>query len=105
MNVLNRSVLAVLLPGFSHTIDLPQGAEAIISYGSKGEALLALPGKAPMSGKWHLLPDGYYVAWENGPSGDWQIRHEAGRLTYVDSTGKDAGTVTRIEPFGLAAAA
>ena len=29
----------------------------------------------------------------------WQIAHEAGRLTYIDPTGREAGTVTKIEPI------
>jgi hypothetical protein len=99
MTLLNQSILEVLLPGFTHHVDIGQGADAAISYGAGGLARMVLPGKPPMNGAWHALPQGYHVAWAGGPAGDWQIRHEAGSLTYVDPTGKDAGTVTRIEPM------
>lgn len=100
MTVLDQPVLDVLLPGFTHHIDIGQEADATISYGAAGLARMVLPGKAPMTGGWHMLPDGYHVAWHGGPSGDWQIRHEAGRLTYLDPTARATGTVTRIEPIG-----
>ncbi len=100
MTVLDHAVLDVLLPGFTHYVDLGQGAEATISYGAAGQARMVLPGKDPMQGNWHLLPKGYHVSWQDGPSGDWQIAHEVGRLTYIDPAGRAAGTVTRIEPAG-----
>jgi hypothetical protein len=99
MTILDQTVLHVLLPGFTHHIDIGQEADATISYGASGLARMELPGKAPMRGEWYPLPDGYHVAWFNGPSGDWQIRHDVGRLIYVDAAGKEAGTVTRIEPI------
>jgi hypothetical protein len=46
-----------------------------------------------------MLAHGYHVAWEGGPAGDWQIAQEAGRLVYIDPTGRNAGHVTRIEPM------
>jgi hypothetical protein len=102
MNVLDQSILDVLLPGFTHHIDIGQEIEASISYGASGLARMVLPGKEPMRGEWYPLPDGYHVAWYGGPAGDWRIKHEAGRLVYVDGEGKEAGTVTRIEPIGPA---
>ncbi len=100
MTVLDQTVLEVLLPGFTHHVDIGQGTDATISYGAGGMARMVLPGKPPMSGEWHPLPNGYHVAWHGGPIGDWQIAHEAGKLTYIDPTGREAGTVTRIEPIG-----
>jgi hypothetical protein len=100
MNVLEKPVLDVLLPGFTHHVDIGQGAEATISYGAGGLARMVLPGKPPMMGEWYPLPQGYHVAWHGGPFGDWQIKHEAGCLTYVDPDGREAGTITRIEPIG-----
>jgi hypothetical protein len=100
MTILEESVLSVLLPGFTHHVDVGQGADARISYGAGGLAQMVLPGKDPMHGEWTPLPDGYRVAWIGGPMGDWKIAHEAGRLTYIDPTGREAGTVTRIEPIG-----
>jgi hypothetical protein len=99
MTLLEEDVLAVLLPGFTHHVDIGQEADAAISFGAAGLARMVLPGKDPMTGRWHPLPTGYHVSWEGGPAGDWQIAHEAGRLTYVDPTGREAGTVTRIEPI------
>ncbi|MGL4234436.1 hypothetical protein [Tabrizicola sp.] len=100
MTVLDQTVLGVLLPGFTHHVDIGQGADATISYGAGGLARMILPGKPPMNGEWHPLPKGYHVAWHEGPVGNWQIAHEAGKLTYIDPTGREAGTVTRIEPIG-----
>ncbi len=99
MTVLDDIVLDVLLSGFTHHVDIGAEADATIGYGAAGLARMVLPGKPPMNGEWYLLPKGYHVAWHGGPFGDWQIRHEAGRLTYIDPTGREAGTVTRIEPI------
>lgn len=100
MTILDQTVLQVLLPGFTHHVDIGQGEDATISYGAGGLAQMVLPGKPPISGEWTALPQGYHVAWADGPKGNWQIAHEAGRLVYIDPTGKEAGTVTRIEPIG-----
>jgi hypothetical protein len=97
MTVLDDTVLDVLLSGFTHHVDIGAEADATISYGAAGLARMVLPGKPPMNGEWYLLPNGYHVAWSGGPQGAWQIAHEAGRLTYIDPTGREAGTVTRIE--------
>lgn len=99
MTILDQSVLDVLLPGFTHHIDIGQGSDARISYGAGGLARMVLPDKPPMTGEWTPMAQGYHVAWTGGPQGAWQIAHEAGRLTYIDPTGREAGTVTRIEPI------
>lgn len=99
MTILDQKVLAVLLPGFTHHVDIGQGADATISYGPGGLARMVLPGQAPMTGVWRLLDDGYHVGWTDGPEGTWRIGHEDGRLTYINPTGGEAGTVTRIEPM------
>lgn len=99
MTVLDQTILDVLLPGFTHHIDIGQEVDATISYGAGGLARLVLPGKPPVNGAWHLLPNGYHVAWHGGPSGDWQIRHEVGQLVYIDPTGREVGKVTKIEPI------
>lgn len=100
MTILHEDILQVLLPGFTHYVDIGQGADASISYGAGGAARMVLPGKAAMTGHWQLHADGYHVAWEGGPAGNWQIAHAAGQLTYIDPAGSEAGTVTRIEPIG-----
>jgi hypothetical protein len=99
MTVLEKAVLEVLLPGFTHHVDIGQGEDTRISYGAGGLAQMVLPGKPAMNGEWQPLPDGYHVAWMGGPEGEWKIAHDIGRLTYIDPTGRDAGTVTRIEPI------
>ena len=99
MRVLEKAVLEVLLPGFTHHIDIGQGTDAKMSFGAGGLAQMVLPGKPPMNGAWTPRPDGYHVAWTGGPEGYWKIAHEAGRLAYIDPTGREAGTVTRIEPI------
>ncbi|MBL9047788.1 MAG: hypothetical protein JNK34_10870 [Tabrizicola sp.] len=99
MMVLEKPVLDVLLPGFTHHVDIGQGEDARISYGASGLAQMVLPGKPPINGEWKPLQQGYHVAWRGGPAGDWQIAYELGRLTYIDPTGREAGTVTRIEPI------
>lgn len=99
MTVLEETVLKVLLPGFTHHVDIGQDQDARISYGAAGLAQMVLPGKPPMNGEWRPVPDGYHVAWSGGPEGIWKIAHDVGRLTYIDPAGKEAGTVTRIEPI------
>lgn len=99
MTLLDQAMLDVLLPGFTHHVDIGQGTDAQISYGAGGLAQMVLPGKPPMNGEWKPLSQGYHVAWMDGPQGDWQIAHDVGRLTYIDPTGREAGTVTRIEPI------
>jgi len=99
MTVLEKSVLEVLLPGFTHHVDIGQGEDARISYGAGGLAQMVLPGQPAMNGEWKPLPDGYHVAWSGGPEGAWKIAHDVGRLVYIDPTGREAGTVTKIEPI------
>ena len=48
MTILNQTVLDVLLPGFTHHVDIGQGEDARISYGAGGLAQMVLPGKPPM---------------------------------------------------------
>lgn len=99
MTVLDKSVLEVLLPGFTHHVDIGQGEDARMSFGAGGLAQMVLPGKPAIHGEWKPLDDGYHVAWSDGPQGAWKIAHDVGRLTYIDPTGREAGTVTRIEPI------
>ena len=67
MTVLEKTVLDVLLPGFTHHIDIGQGADARISFSADGVARMVLPGKPAMQGVWAALPQGYHVAWTDGP--------------------------------------
>jgi hypothetical protein len=99
MTILNEATLAVLMTGFAHHVDIGQPTVAVISYPTTSEARMTLPNGTAMTGHWHLLPDGYHVNWTGGPAGTWQIDHAPGQLTYIDPTGRRAGTVTRIEPL------
>ena len=50
------------------------------------------------AGEWYPLPSCYHVSWTGSPFDDRQTDHQAGRLTYNDCTGREAGTVTRVKP-------
>jgi hypothetical protein len=100
MTPLDARTLFVLMPGFTHHVDIGKGTDATISYAADGGASMRLPGQdAAMTGRWRMLADGYHIAWDGGPSGNWQIAQDAGRLVYIDPTGRNAGPVTRIEPL------
>ena len=58
MTILDQSVLDVLVPGFTHHVDIGQGLDARISYGAGGLAQMVLPGKPPMTGEWTPLAQG-----------------------------------------------
>ena len=47
MRVLETDVLEVLLPGFTHHIDIGQDTDAKMSFGAGGLAQIVLPGKPP----------------------------------------------------------
>ncbi|MEM6339831.1 MAG: hypothetical protein AAF729_01675 [Pseudomonadota bacterium] len=98
MGILENVVLTVLMIGNTHYVDVNQSADAIIYYPSETVAHMTLPGHAPLKGTVTMQSDGYHVAWEEGPAGDWKIRYEAGTFTYVGPDGEDAGTITRIVP-------
>lgn len=98
MTVLAEQALAALMIGFTHHVDIGKETDATISYLDDKRAKMVLPGNVTMHGIWHLLPDGYHVAWHDGPAGKWQIDWAPGKMTYLDPTGKAAGTVTGIAP-------
>ncbi len=98
MTVLADKTIAALMIGFTHHVDIGKETDATISYLDHTRAKMVLPGNVTMHGVWHMLPDGYHVAWHDGPAGKWQITSAPGTLTYLDPTGKAAGTVTLIAP-------
>lgn len=98
MLVLGKTILSIIMIGNTHYVDVGESADAIIYYESPTIAHMTLPGVPPLKGDMEMKEDGYHVAWKNGPAGDWKIRHEDGKFTYVGPDGKDAGTITKIIP-------
>jgi len=98
MTYLAKDTLSVLMPGFTHYVDLGGGKEAAIHYGTDSASFMRLPTGERMTGTWKLLDDGYHVAWENGPEMTWHLDHQPGSIAYVDGGEERRGTVTRIVP-------
>ena len=98
MGILENIVLSVLLIGNTHYVDVGQEADAVIYYESTSVAHMTLPGQDAWRGVMKLNDSSYHVAWEDGPEGEWKIRHEDGAFIYVGPDGADAGTVTKIVP-------
>ena len=98
MSVLTSKILAVLMIGSTHYVDVGRDTDAIIYYPTPTVAHMTLPGVPAMKGTMTLKEDGYHVAWDDGPAGDWKITFEPGTLTYIGPDGKPAGTITKIVP-------
>ena len=98
MSVLVGKILAILMIGSTHYVDVGSGSDAIIYYPSETAAHMKLPDVPAMRGTLTMKQDGYHVAWDNGPAGDWQIAWEAGTFTYIGPDGKPAGHITKIVP-------
>lgn len=99
MAVLEAKLLAMLTVGFTHYVDIGKNEDAVIFYESDKTVYMRLPGApAVMRGEWTIMPDGYFVKWKDGPEGKWQIASAPGAFTYIDPTGKPAGTITSIAP-------
>jgi hypothetical protein len=98
MAILESIVLAVLMLGNTHYIDVGAPTDAVIYYQSDKVAFMTLPGKPTLQGALTMGANGYHIAWQNGPAGNWQIQHQAGKFTYIGPDGKAAGTITRIVP-------
>lgn len=96
---MSSGALSVIATGFTHYINIGKDADAAIYYENAETVHMLLPGaKVAMRGTWSLLPDGYHVRWTDGPEGKWQIARTGRGLTYIDPTGKPAGTVSKIVP-------
>ncbi|MBI4045591.1 MAG: hypothetical protein HY371_02125 [Devosia nanyangense] len=104
MIVHDNSILEALLRGATHYLDLGNGAEAAVYYGIDGGAAMLAPNGTRRSGRWVMSPTGYHVDWEGGPSADWQIDIEPGRIGYRDGDGVEKGRVTKIVPGNAIAA-
>ncbi|MEO0542234.1 MAG: hypothetical protein AAFY99_00335 [Pseudomonadota bacterium] len=98
MNTLTDTILAILMIGNTHYVDVGADTDAVIYYQSEQVAHMTLPGQDAWIGDLKLMKDGYHVAWKDGPAGDWKITHQAGEFTYIGPDGNAAGTITRIVP-------
>lgn len=98
MEILTGNLLALVLIGNTHYIDIGDDRDAVIYYASPTRVHMALPDGPRLSGTLELRGSGYFVAWEGGPAGAWSIAHAPGRFVYVRPDGTEAGPVTRIVP-------
>ncbi|MEL6678416.1 MAG: hypothetical protein AAFQ51_06890 [Pseudomonadota bacterium] len=98
MDPLTGPILAIVMIGNTHYVDVGGATDAIIYYPTETVAHMTLPGRDPLLGDMKMTPGGYHVAWRDGPAGDWQIAHEAGVFTYIGPDGEAAGTITKIVP-------
>ncbi len=98
MTILAKSALETLLPGNTHYVILDDGGEAVIHYGADQASHMRLPGGPQMTGRWSYLEDGYHVAWQDGPAGDWHIDHTPGCFAYLDQSREKRGVISRIVP-------
>lgn len=100
--VLTGKILAVLMIGSTHYIDIGKDTDAVIYYPSEAIAHMTLPGGPTLKGDLKINETGYFVEWQGGPAGDWQIIYEPGTFTYHGPDGKAVGTITRIVPGNAA---
>ncbi len=90
--------LAILMIGSTHYVDVGQSEDAVIYYPTETTAHMQLPGKPALTGDLRLLDNGYFVNWQSGPEGNWQIAYSPGTFTYLGPDGKPAGIITKIVP-------
>ncbi|MEM8753362.1 MAG: hypothetical protein AAGF90_10320 [Pseudomonadota bacterium] len=98
MEFLTKELLLAFLVGTTHHVDTGKPAEAAIYYEDEDTAHMRLPSGDELSGEWRLTEEGYHIAWEGGPSGEWRVAKTAERIFYVDAKGDERGDVTRISP-------
>ena len=98
MDILSNSLLAVIMLGSTHYIDIGQRGSAVIFYEDEDTAHMRLPDGQAFKGEWRFTTDGYFVKWVDGPEGAWQIAFEPGRFAYVDDQGTERGDITQIVP-------
>lgn len=96
--VLTAKILAVLMIGSTHYIDIGKDTDAVIYYPTETIAHMTLPDGPTWKGELELKAEGYFVKWDGGPAGDWSIKYEPGTFTYHGPDGKAVGTVSRIVP-------
>ncbi len=98
MTTLEAQMLAILMIGSTHYVDIGKDTDAVIYYPSETVAHMTLPNGPTWQGTMSLKKDGYYVNWKDGPDGDWKIAYQPGTFTYIGPDGKAAGTITKIVP-------
>ena len=97
--ILPETVLSILMLGMTHYVDIGKDADAAIYYADADTAYMRLAPDGPvMTGSWRLQDGGYFVAWQDGPQGQWFIEADAGRFTYLDGARQPRGTVSRFVP-------
>lgn len=98
MTILTGQILAVLMIGSTHYVDVGKASDAVIYYPSETEAHMRVPDGPSWTGALEMRQDGYFVNWQDGPEGGWQISYEPGVITYIGPDGKPAGTISKIVP-------
>ena len=98
MDVLTNSLLAVIMLGSTHYIDVGKEQPAIIYYENEDTAFMRFPDGKTFAGEWKFTTNGYFVDWVGGPEGEWQIAFEPGRFTYLDAQGNERGDIAQIAP-------
>ncbi len=86
MAFLQKSILAILIPGHTHVLER-NGDEAYVYFGSDGTAHMLLEDGKTRTGQWRILNDGYQTDWNTGVTGDWRLDHEPGAVTYASRDG------------------
>jgi len=95
MTTLDEDTLAIIMMGTTHSLDMGS-AQATVRYGQDFSAQMQLPDGTRRAGHWRLLPDGYEVDWENGPSARWRLTYENGKIEYVDPSGTPRARLAHI---------
>jgi hypothetical protein len=95
--ILNREILAAILPGVTHYVDIGKGDDAVIYYREDFSAFMRLPGATAVGGQWEFLDNGYSVRWENGQGGHWHIDRANG-FALLDGEKVHRGSVVRMVP-------
>ncbi|MGH1483912.1 MAG: hypothetical protein ACRBM6_35400 [Geminicoccales bacterium] len=98
MDILANGLLAVIMLGSTHYIDVGKEQPAIIFYEDEDTAFMRFPNGKTVTGEWRFTTDGYFVDWADGPEGEWQIAFEPGRFTYLDDQGRERGDISQIMP-------
>jgi hypothetical protein len=98
MTDLTGPLLALMLVGNTHYVDVGGAKDAVIYYRDGTTTHMTLPDGKTLHGEWRPTDQGYFVAWRNGPQGEWRIAHSPGEFTYINPKGEPAGRVTRIVP-------
>ena len=95
MAILESGILAVLMNGATHVLDL-NGNEATIYYETDTTVHMLLPDGTARSGTWRLNDTGYSVDWQGGPSAVWTLEHEPGSIVYVNPEGTIRAPLLRV---------